>query len=54
MKIVITIGEFKVELSDTTDSALKYNFIDIKELVTSLVKDYNSIKEEKYEQNRTE
>ena len=43
MKIVITIGEFKVELSDTTDSALKYHFTEIKELITSSVKDYNTI-----------
>jgi hypothetical protein len=43
MKIKITIGEFILELSDATDSALKYNFTDIKELITNVVKDYNSI-----------
>jgi hypothetical protein len=44
MKIVITIGNFKVELSDTTDNAIKYNFTDIKELITSTVNDYNKTK----------
>jgi hypothetical protein len=45
MKIVITIGDFKVEVSDTTDNAIKYNFTDIKELITSAVNDYNKTKQ---------
>lgn len=43
MKIKITIGEFILELSDTTDSALRYDFKEIEELISSVVKDYNSI-----------
>lgn len=44
MKIIITIGEFKVELSDTTDNAIKFQFEDIKKLITSVVEDYNKTK----------
>jgi hypothetical protein len=43
MKIVITIGDFKVEISDNTDSAIKYNFVEIRQTITSVVSDYNSL-----------
>lgn len=40
MKIIITIGDFKVEVSDNTDSAIKYNFVEIRQTITSVVADY--------------
>jgi len=43
MKIVITIGDFKVELSDNTDSAIKYIFVEIRQTITSVVTDYKSL-----------
>jgi hypothetical protein len=44
MKIIITINDFKIELSDTTDNALKYSFTDIKEVINTAVKEYNNLK----------
>jgi cellobiose-specific phosphotransferase system component IIA len=43
MKIIITIGNIKVELTDTTDNAIKYQFDDIKKLITSVVEDYKKL-----------
>ena len=43
MKIVITIGEFKVEISDTSDREMYHMTTDIKQIITSVVNDYNSI-----------
>lgn len=43
MNITITIGEFKVELSDTSDREIFHMTTYIKEIVTSVVTDYNSI-----------
>jgi hypothetical protein len=43
MKIVITIGDFKVELSDTSNREICYMVPDIKEIITSVVNNYNSI-----------
>ena len=43
MNIVITIGEFKVELSDTSDYAIYDMPTNIKQIITSVVTDYNSI-----------
>lgn len=40
MKIKITIGEFIVELSDTTNNALRYDYEDIKKLITRVAEDY--------------
>lgn len=44
MKIIITIGDFKVELSDNTDNAIKFELDNIKKLITSVVEDYNKTK----------
>ena len=43
MEIVITIGDFKVELSDTSGREIYHMVPDIKEIITSVVNDYNSI-----------
>lgn len=43
MNIVITIGEFKVELSDNSDYAIHDMPTSIKQIITSVVNDYNSI-----------
>ena len=43
MDIVITIGDFKVELSDTSGREIYHMVTDIKEIITSVVNDYNSI-----------
>jgi hypothetical protein len=44
MKIIITIGDFKVELSDDSVNGIKYEFENIKKLITSVVEDYNKTK----------
>lgn len=43
MKIVITIGEFKVEISDNTDTKIYSMPTNIQQIITSVVKDYNTI-----------
>ena len=43
MNIVITIGEFKVELSDNSDREIYHMTTYIKEIITSVVTDYHSI-----------
>ena len=43
MKIIITIGDFKVELSDTSDHEIYHMTTDIKQIISSVVQDYNSI-----------
>jgi hypothetical protein len=44
MKIIITIGEFKVEISDTSNDYAIYNMTtDIKQIIKSVVQDYISI-----------
>lgn len=43
MKIVITIGEFKVEISDTSNREIYHMTPDIKQIISSVVQDYNSI-----------
>lgn len=43
MKIIITIGILKLEMTDTTNSAIKYHFDDIKKLITSMVEDYKKL-----------
>jgi hypothetical protein len=43
MTIVITIGDFKVEISDTSDRQIYHMVTDITQIISSVVKDYNSI-----------
>jgi hypothetical protein len=43
MKITITIKEIKIELSDITDKAIVHNAELIKELISSVVNDYNKL-----------
>lgn len=43
MNIVITIGDFKVEISDTSDRQIYHMTAYIKQIITSVVQDYNSI-----------
>lgn len=43
MKIVITINDFKVEITDTSDNAIKYSFEEIKNLITAITADYKKL-----------
>jgi hypothetical protein len=43
MNIIITIGEFKVEILDTSNREIYYMAPDIKQIISSVVQDYNSI-----------
>jgi hypothetical protein len=43
MNIVITIGDFKVEISGTSDREIYHMSTDIKQIISSVVNDYNSI-----------
>ena len=43
MKIVITIGDFKVEISDNSHTKIYSMPTNIQQIITSVVKDYNSL-----------
>lgn len=45
MKIVITIGDFKVEVSGTSEHSMYHSWSSIKDLITSVVNDYNKTKQ---------